>query len=583
MSCYFKSVLQGFVPNDNIIEVIDSHSDKSDFLLSDIDDDDQPEIILLVNYDNKIHLTMLDRKNFKWHVCFFHEIDLVAEKLEFLRPIHLFENVNNIYPIKLEKLFEKSKLNFIAVIDNIKYEAIIKSPQFTFDHSNNSSDSFLCNCNPNKQDNQDKESLQKAQNRSLLKKAGPRLIKKFDTSANPSPQQSNNSVSLEEKNLSNLNSNQTISDSENIIEHKAKTLKNHSNTTENLNETILNYSKNTEVDENGNIISHPKNKSTDEIQSKIQINDNLDDKTKIVDSKENKVDVKPFTIFEAALQDNLLKSSDPQTTKIVRAKLGCGGIIIMPKLIKFEPNFKMHDYDVVIDEKELVGDSSYPTHLVQLVGRTVGIDPSLYNSLYLFVEDLTDKLASIKINLPISSGINPELDLVEFSLPAFPTPVNVENIIVKIREKRSEFEILNTFIYSFANNKVNINFDSNYFEYQFGGKLTILDDYIGILELRNGNVFELNLSHAKEDFLDLLYDDNGILNAIDMRNYIIMDDLTFVEDIDSNNLVITQSIISKLNNSKISIDATLGYVETTFRYTNKSELQLIDQYVRLAD
>ncbi|ONI47962.1 hypothetical protein AN643_03690 [Candidatus Epulonipiscioides saccharophilum] len=143
--------------------------------------------------------------------------------------------------------------------------------------------------------------------------------------------------------------------------------------------------------------------------------------------------------------------------------------------------------------------------------------------------------------------------------------------------------MLNIFIYSFANNKANINFDSNYFEYQFGGKLTILDDYIGILELRNGNVFELNLSHAKEDFLDLLYDNNGILNAIDMQNYIVMDDFTFVEDTDSNNLVITQSIISKLTHSKISIYTTLGYVETTFRYTNKSELQLVDQYVRLAD
>ncbi|ONI47961.1 hypothetical protein AN643_03685 [Candidatus Epulonipiscioides saccharophilum] len=436
MSCYFKSVLQGFVPNDNIIEVIDSHSDKSDFLLSDIDDDDQPEIILLINYNNKIHLTMLDRKNFTWYVCFFHEIDLVAEKLEFLRPIHLFENVNNIYPITLEKLFEKSKLNFIAVIDNIKYEAIIKSPQFTFDHSDNSSDSFLCNCNLNTQDHPDKESLQKVQNRTLLKKAGPRLIKTFDTSSNPSTQQPNNSVSLEEKNLSNLHSDPTISDFEDIIEHKTKALKNHSNTSESLNKTILNHSKNTEVDENGNIISHPKNESINEIKQKIQINNNSDDKIEIIAPKTNTVEDNQVTIFEAALQDNLLHSLDSQSTKIVHAKPGCGGIIIMPKLVNCEPNFIMSDYDVVIDEKELVGDSNYPTHLVKLVGKTVGIDPSLYNSLYLFVEDLTDNLTNIKINLPISSGINPELDLVEFSLPEFPTPINVENIIVKIKEKK---------------------------------------------------------------------------------------------------------------------------------------------------
>ncbi|OOB79391.1 MAG: hypothetical protein BEN19_07710 [Epulopiscium sp. Nuni2H_MBin003] len=73
MQCYFKRVLDGFIPSDMEIDILDNITQKVDFILSDLDNDDMPEIIVALICKNKRYWAILDRKNFIWMFNYINE------------------------------------------------------------------------------------------------------------------------------------------------------------------------------------------------------------------------------------------------------------------------------------------------------------------------------------------------------------------------------------------------------------------------------------------------------------------------------------------------------------------------------
>lgn len=424
MSCYFRNVLRGFVPEDTKVELTETAIDTTDFLISDVDDDDQPEIIMLIRYNKKTYLTMLDRKNFKWSVCFYHEIDATTEQLEFLTIIDIEINISNLATIEIKDLFNKEVLNCVAIVDEVRYELQCKL--------------------------------------------------KFES---------------------------------------------------------------------------------------IEI---------VANEEYREEEIEEIEEFIYQAYEEEIAVVNPITE----------GLIITPTPVVYKNKAVLDDYDVVIDEKELLGNKSYPTHMAKLVGRTAAIGPAFYTSLCIFIEDLVEK-TSIKFDLPISSGTNPELELIEFTNQDLVIAQNIEYIVVKIGTDIVGTDVLNTFIYTFDRGDLQMHFSSEYFEYQFGGRLILRENYEAVIQLRNGNFFEWNLEQP--EYVNVIYDDEGILRKVSGKTMIVMNNLKFVENEISIDVIVTQNIVSQYDNGSAAIKTVLGYIETTLRYTRYGELQMKDQQLYLLE
>ncbi len=79
MDFYLQNALKGFLPEQATVKMI-SNLEDADFLLSDVDGDDQPEIVIILEYNDKGYLVVLDRENFIWRVSFIQELNEAEEK-----------------------------------------------------------------------------------------------------------------------------------------------------------------------------------------------------------------------------------------------------------------------------------------------------------------------------------------------------------------------------------------------------------------------------------------------------------------------------------------------------------------------
>ncbi|WP_010166519.1 hypothetical protein [Candidatus Epulonipiscium viviparus] len=126
MDHYLKNALKGFLPDDIELVLLDPQLETADFLVTDIDNDGEVEVIMLLSNDEKNYIAVLKVNNYIWAIDFIQEASDTNEgHARFLSAIEVSKNIieNDKKYVHGNMLFpDKEKLNFIAIVNDEKYE-----------------------------------------------------------------------------------------------------------------------------------------------------------------------------------------------------------------------------------------------------------------------------------------------------------------------------------------------------------------------------------------------------------------------------------------------------------------------------
>ncbi|WP_029487878.1 hypothetical protein [Candidatus Epulonipiscium viviparus] len=135
--------------------------------------------------------------------------------------------------------------------------------------------------------------------------------------------------------------------------------------------------------------------------------------------------------------------------------------------------------DVILDQKLGNVKSGSTSEIIKLVGRRIGDVSGYCADMYLFVETGQGE-PSIRINLPVTAGYNPSLQVGYFSGEAY------KDISVKIEPNPYADPIttgLSFFVYSFNTGSLKMIFNSQQFNVSFGGMTLVGNGYGQIMPL----------------------------------------------------------------------------------------------------
>ncbi|OON98894.1 MAG: hypothetical protein ATN35_03115 [Epulopiscium sp. Nele67-Bin004] len=130
MKHYFESVLDGFKPDDFEVALTPKTHKKVTFILTDIDGDDMPEVIVALKSGDKKYWAILDRKNFIWgvsHVEQQHKDDKI-DWSKLLEPIEVDIEWIKEKPkqVWIDDLLDGDEFTFSGRVDNKDYSGKIR-------------------------------------------------------------------------------------------------------------------------------------------------------------------------------------------------------------------------------------------------------------------------------------------------------------------------------------------------------------------------------------------------------------------------------------------------------------------------
>lgn len=504
MDCYLKRALEGFIPDNAEINLVDNELEVVDFILCDVDDDGQPEIFLVFKNKNKNYLVLLKRKNFEWKIIGRREITEFdnPENFNHIRAINVKSNMlTNANPIKIEQLFDSDKISFISVIGETMYEGeIILSKQRT-SYASPAAKMIL--------DEMEKFPIVPLPDEALgAKKSAIKSITNYkdnyvmtpvqqssnssDVSAIPPSNWNNNSYPLPPSNWNNNGYPLPPSDWNNNGYPLPPSDWDNSYPFPPLNWDNNGYPVNPLPENNKPVAPLPGDNTP--INPLPPVNSAGD------------------YITGAVIPRNFIIA----TQKIANVKGGSG-----------------------IEIVKLAGQLPYSG------------DTSYYSNLTLFIEDGNGG-SNIQIILPLTSGYDPSLELVNFSGEAY------KDIVVKIAD--STKTSISVFIYSFNTGNLRMIFDSRDFNMQFGGTVTYTNDYKVNISMSTGSRFILDISQNNYQTLSKVYKNNGYLIGTKYGQILPLSKIDFIQYWGKNtkNLATIQPIAG------INKDDILAYIVTTF-------------------
>ncbi|OON96562.1 MAG: hypothetical protein ATN31_09575 [Candidatus Epulonipiscioides saccharophilum] len=163
---------------------------------------------------------------------------------------------------------------------------------------------------------------------------------------------------------------------------------------------------------------------------------------------------------------NVDNSNQQSSTRMLKAS--------MPSVV-FSPIIAPDD--VLISQKfgNVKGGSN--SELIKLLGKTNSISSGFYYDIYLLIEASSNE-PSIKINLPVTKGYNPTIEVLYFSGTAY------KDIAVKIEPSLDHIEDgISFFIYSYNTGNLKMIFNSKQFDVAFSGQTLINNQYCQAMKL----------------------------------------------------------------------------------------------------
>ncbi|OON95834.1 MAG: hypothetical protein ATN31_01895 [Candidatus Epulonipiscioides saccharophilum] len=463
MDFYLQNALKGFLPEQATVKMI-SNLEDADFLLSDVDGDDQPEIVLILEYDHKGYLVVLDRENFIWRVSFIQELNESEEKeFYFLNELDILpELMEPGKEITLEEVFhgKNDSLDFIAMVDGAKYEAVAE--------------------------------LTKGLSR-LYSVGGAAQILGWGDKA------------LEK------------ADAVNIQPVQAKTESNYDWVIKSPAMEIRPFPGGGPG--SGPAFDNGQNDNNGQNDQNDQNDDNQSEGLQSIKLPMIKSNFKPKTSGEYFLDVSL-----PTDLTLIDQKVG-----------------------------QVKGGINNDT--IRLYGKL--IQPDIYESLSIFIED-SEEHSIIQIIPPVSSGLQPSFELVNFSGEKY------QDIVLSFKPQMILEDRLFVFIYSFQTGNLKMIFDSRDFNESFDGVARYENDYKIMVTMSTQQRYILDIS--KRSINDQIYSNNGKL--LHETNAVVMplSEIEFVQYLNekTENLVTVQEIMDPLNNN------VLGYIVTTFYFSLRS-------------
>ncbi len=192
---------------------------------------------------------------------------------------------------------------------------------------------------------------------------------------------------------------------------------------------------------------------------------------------------------------------------------------------------------------------------IRLYGKL--IQPNTYESLSIFIEDSEDN-SIIQIIPPVSSGLQPSLELVNFSGEKY------QDIVLSFKPQMILEDRLFVFIYSFQTGNLKMIFDSRDFNESFDGVARYENDYKIMVTMSTQQRYILDIS--KRSINDQIYSNNGKLLHETNAMVMPLSEIEFVQYLNekTENLVTVQEIMDPVNNN------VLGYIVTTFYFSLRS-------------
>ncbi|WP_010166518.1 hypothetical protein [Candidatus Epulonipiscium viviparus] len=539
MDFYLKNALNGFLPSYATVTIIKSVDD-ADFLLSDVDGDDQPEIVILFEKEDKPYLAVLDRENFKWTVSFVRELSKAEEnELYFLDDLDVAEELMVVgNTVNLEMLFEKDEddLEFVALVDGVKYEAKANLK------GNDSRGNYLSDYDYGYPTNPDYGSSNYGYSgptassqtgggwiQSVIGADYPGSDMGFQPAIRPNAPGSGSG------------------------------------------------SKNGWIDYNappGGILIEP-----DTSYGNSNYNPRPDMGYENINYNPGPVPrPKPGMLPPTVTPEPDYGYNTPTDSVLIWPDYNPGPVPRpKPGMISNTPDINPNSYPgeylvgaqipydfMIVDQKIGNAKGGSSKEIIKLAGISKG--QNYYESLSVFIEDGNNG-PMIQIILPIAYGYDPSLELVNFSGEAY------KDIVVRIKSDYTNTR-LDVFIYSFNTGELRMIFDSRDFNMIFKGVATYADDYKLIVSMSTGKKFILDISRHYSKGLGQIYGNNGKLFYEQYGRVMTLSQIEFVQywGEATENLVAVQSILGTAE------DDVLGYVATTFYYDYKSNsLQMLRQ------
>ena len=205
---------------------------------------------------------------------------------------------------------------------------------------------------------------------------------------------------------------------------------------------------------------------------------------------------------------------------------------------------------------------------VYLTGTKTSGSPFTQNITLVIQHEMTGGFT--KISLSENAGYNPTLFLGDF------TGDGVDDILVSITSGGSG-GIMYHYIYSFANNAVQLIFDFNLFNKIYQYEVTYEDNYqVEVISKINNEKYLIDISTREKDYLNEIYDNNGQLKS-PISGFVNPLSGLYPVDFDGNKvyeLLAYQKIAGRYNAD------SLGYVLNTLKWKN-SMFDLDNQYVAI--
>lgn len=175
-----------------------------------------------------------------------------------------------------------------------------------------------------------------------------------------------------------------------------------------------------------------------------------------------------------------------------------------------------------------------------------------------------------KVHLSDNAGYNPRLFLGEF------TGDGVLDIMISI-DSGGSGAIMYHYIYSFLENKPKLLFNYNLYNQTYQYEVTYMNNYkVEVVSLKNNKKYLIDISNRDKEYLDEIYNKEGILKA-PVNGFVNPLSGLYPVDFDSNNvyeLLAYQKIAGRYNAD------SLGYVLNTLEWKDDMFI-LSNQYVAI--
>lgn len=205
---------------------------------------------------------------------------------------------------------------------------------------------------------------------------------------------------------------------------------------------------------------------------------------------------------------------------------------------------------------------------VYLTGTKTPDSPFIQNITLIIQDGMTGRFKSIPLS--DNAGYNPTLFLGDF------TGDGVDDILIGINTGGSG-GIMYYYIYSFVDNSAKLLFDFNVYNDEYNYNVTYKDNYkVEVISQKNNQKYIIDISNRGVDYLNEIYDKNGILKQ-PISGFVNPLSGLYPVDFDANGvyeLLAYQKIAGRYNAD------SLGYVLNTLKWEN-NRFALYDQYVAI--